>query len=117
MEELGILTASQIDDTNDMIEGARALRSRGPQAVLAKGGHIQGDPVDVLVDQEGELSFKGRRVEGPTPHGTGCALSSEIACRLAMGTPLREAVLGACERTRVRIAEARTVGHGRPFLG
>ena len=41
-----------------------------------------------------------QRIEGVTPHGTGCALSSEIACRLAFGTPLREAVIGACNRVR-----------------
>jgi hydroxymethylpyrimidine/phosphomethylpyrimidine kinase len=117
IEELATLTGTHIDNVDDMRESAQELRGRGPQAVLAKGGHILGDPVDVLVDAEGDLSFKGRRVEGPQPHGTGCALSSEIACRLAIGTPLREAVLAATERTRTRIAEARTVGRGRPFLG
>ena len=69
------------------------------------------------VDGDGEIDFPGRRVEGPTPHGTGCALSSEIACRLAFGASLREAVRAATERVRVRIAEARVVGRGRPFLG
>jgi hydroxymethylpyrimidine/phosphomethylpyrimidine kinase len=117
LEELATLTGRHIDDVDEMREAAIDLRSRGPHAVLAKGGHILGDPVDILVDEAGDLGVKGRRVEGPTPHGTGCALSSEIACRLAIGTPLREAVLSACERTRVRIAEARTVGRGRPFLG
>jgi hydroxymethylpyrimidine/phosphomethylpyrimidine kinase len=117
IEELATLTGRAIDDVDEMREAAIDLRSRGPHAVLAKGGHILGDPIDILVDTEGDLGIKGRRVEGPTPHGTGCALSSEIACRLAIGTPLREAVLAACERTRVRIAEARTVGRGRPFLG
>jgi hydroxymethylpyrimidine/phosphomethylpyrimidine kinase len=117
VEELATLTGRHIDDPDEMREAAIDLRSRGPNAVLAKGGHILGDPVDILVDREGHLGINGRRVDGPTPHGTGCALSSEIACRLAIGTPLREAVLAACERTRVRIAEARTVGRGRPFLG
>jgi hydroxymethylpyrimidine/phosphomethylpyrimidine kinase len=117
IEELATLTGRHIDNPDEMREAAYHLRSRGPHAVLAKGGHILGDPVDVLVDAQGHTSIKGHRVEGPTPHGTGCALSSEIACRLAIGTPLREAVLASCERTRIRIAEARTVGRGRPFLG
>jgi hydroxymethylpyrimidine/phosphomethylpyrimidine kinase len=117
LDELAALTGRHIDDVEEMREAAYDLRSRGPHAVLAKGGHIHGDPVDVLVDDQGNLEIKGDRVEGPTPHGTGCALSSEIACRMAMGTPLREAVLAGCARTRVRIAEARTVGRGRPFLG
>ncbi|HZS40963.1 MAG TPA: hydroxymethylpyrimidine/phosphomethylpyrimidine kinase [Polyangia bacterium] len=117
LDELSQLTARHIDDPDAMKDGARRLRARGPRAVLAKGGHLHGDPIDVLVDKEGDLSIKGARIEGPTPHGTGCALSTEIACRLAIGTPLREAVLASCERVRTRIAEARTVGRGRPFLG
>ncbi len=117
LDELAALTGRHIDDLDEMREAAYDLRSRGPQAVLAKGGHILGDPVDILVQEGSDFEIKAPRVEGPTPHGTGCALSSEIVCRLAIGTPLREAVQAACDRTRVRIAEARTVGRGRPFLG
>jgi hydroxymethylpyrimidine kinase/phosphomethylpyrimidine kinase len=119
LDELEALSGRRATNPDEMRDNARRLRStaHGLRAVLAKGGHLPGDPIDVLVDDEGDLSFKAARVEGPSPHGTGCALSSEIACRLANGTPLREAVLGATERVRVRIAEARTVGRGRPFLG
>ncbi len=117
LDELSALTGRRIHDPDGMREAGRRLLAKGPRAVLAKGGHIEGDPVDVLVDHEGDLSIQGRRIEGPTPHGTGCALSTEIACRMAIGTPLREAVLASCERIRQRIAEARTVGRGRPFLG
>lgn len=118
LDELATLTGNHLpDDEGSMIQSARRLRSLGPRAVLAKGGHLPGEIVDILVDDEGEVAMPGIRVEGPTPHGTGCALASEIACRLAFGTPLREAVQGATERVRTRIAEARAVGRGRPFLG
>lgn len=118
LDELQTLTGREIADPDGLREGARRLRARGPQAVLAKGGHLPGaEVIDVLLDGDGEIDFPGRRVEGPTPHGTGCALSSEIACRLAFGASLRDAVRAATERVRVRIAEARVVGRGRPFLG
>lgn len=118
LDELANLTADHLAEDPDMMRTqARRLRQLGPRAVLAKGGHLDGDPVDVLVDDEGDYPIRGARIEGVTPHGTGCALSSEIACRLAFGTPLREAVAGACARVRTRIAEARAVGRGRPFLG
>jgi hydroxymethylpyrimidine/phosphomethylpyrimidine kinase len=117
LDELATLTGRDVHDPDEMRDAARRLRARGPHAVLAKGGHLKGDPIDVLVDEDGDLSFKAERVEGPTPHGTGCALSTEIACRLALGTPMREAVLGATERVRRLIAEARVIGRGRPFLG
>jgi len=121
VEELGQLTQRHVGNVDEMRAAAFRLRSGsgfgGPYAVLAKGGHLPGDPVDVLVDRAGELSLPGPRHEGVTPHGTGCALSSEIACRLAMSTPLRDAVAAATERVRTMIAEARSVGRGRPFLG
>ena len=118
LEELATLTADHVATDAETMRGqARRLKQFGPRAVLAKGGHLEGDIVDVLVDEEGDTAIRGQRVDGPTPHGTGCALSSEIACRLAFGTPLREAVVGACNRVRLRIAEARVVGRGRPFLG
>jgi hydroxymethylpyrimidine/phosphomethylpyrimidine kinase len=118
LDELATLTADHVAHDADTMRGqARRLKQFGPRAVLAKGGHLDGDIVDVLVDEEGDTAIRGQRIEGVTPHGTGCALSSEIACRLAFGAPLREAVIGACNRVRLRIAEARAVGRGRPFLG
>jgi hydroxymethylpyrimidine/phosphomethylpyrimidine kinase len=118
LDELATLTADHVaHDADTMRHQARRLKQFGPRAVLAKGGHLEGDIVDVLVDEEGDTAIRGERIEGVTPHGTGCALSSEIACRLAFGAPLREAVIGACNRVRLRIAEARAVGRGRPFLG
>jgi hydroxymethylpyrimidine/phosphomethylpyrimidine kinase len=124
IDELALLTAEHTaEDRDAMAASARKLRQLGPRAVLAKGGHLPhpgpsgGGLCDVLVDDEGEYVIQAERVEGVIPHGTGCALSSEIACRLAFGAPLREAVAGACKRVRVRIAEARAVGRGRPFLG
>lgn len=120
-DELASLTSRHVGNLDEMREAARRLlgggRFGGPHAVLAKGGHLPGDPVDVLVDTDGEWVVRGRRVEGVTPHGTGCALASELACRLAISTPMREAVSAATERVRQRIAEARQVGRGRPFLG
>jgi hydroxymethylpyrimidine/phosphomethylpyrimidine kinase len=121
LEELAQLTQRHVGNLDEARDAAHRLRGDGrfggPQAVLAKGGHLPGNPVDILVDKEGELVLEGQRIEGVTPHGTGCALSSEIACRLAISTPLREAVVAATQRVRTLIAEARSVGRGRPFLG
>lgn len=117
LDELAWLTGSQIDNLDAAIESAQSLQARGPRSVLCKGGHMPGDPIDVLIDDAGVLQIPGKRIEGQTPHGTGCALSSEIACLLALGMPLREAALKASARIKERIAEARNIGRGRPFLG
>ncbi|HEY8383183.1 MAG TPA: bifunctional hydroxymethylpyrimidine kinase/phosphomethylpyrimidine kinase [Microvirga sp.] len=81
-------------------EGEAAMRAQGerilalgPQAVLIKGGHAEGeDSTDVLVDASGIRRFTSRRVSTRNTHGTGCTLSSAIAAGLAKGLALPEAV-------------------------
>jgi hydroxymethylpyrimidine kinase/phosphomethylpyrimidine kinase len=120
LAELAVLTGLRVLDEPSMQCAAERLRGLGARAVLAKGGHLAGDPVDLLVDDDGVVRQGAPRItldEAQTPHGTGCALSTDLACRLAVGTPLREAARAATRRVRTRIAEARAVGRGRPFLG
>ena len=71
----------------------RLLRE-GPEAVLLKGGHLKGAPVDVLATRTGTESFDAPRIAARA-RGTGCRLASAIAAGLARGAPLREAVIAA----------------------
>lgn len=97
----------------DALEAARALRARGWQAVLLKGGHGAGpQSVDHLVGPDGEHCFERTRIAGPTLRGTGCTLASAIAAGLAVGEPLRSAVGLAGDWLHARIAEAQAAGHG-----
>lgn len=60
-------------------------------AVLVKGGHRSGEPVDVLYD--GNLhTYAAPRIDTPNAHGTGCVLSSVIAAMVAKGQSLPQAV-------------------------
>jgi hydroxymethylpyrimidine/phosphomethylpyrimidine kinase len=117
--EAARLTGMVVADEAAQLAAARALRERsGARAVLVKGGHLEGaEVVDLLDDGSGEpLRLRSARVAGETPHGAGCALSTEIACALAAGEALRAAVTLAHRRTAQRIAGACRVGRGRPFL-
>jgi hydroxymethylpyrimidine/phosphomethylpyrimidine kinase len=78
---------------------AGKLLERGPRAVLLKGGHLAGAPVDVLATASGAEQFTAPRIPA-SARGTGCRLASAIAAGLARGVPLREAVIAA--RTYVR---------------
>ncbi len=70
-----------------------ALMALGARAVLMKGGHLAGDQaVDLLIDEAGERAFASPRVATNNTHGTGCALSSAIAARVALGDSTREAI-------------------------
>ena len=65
-------------------------------AALVKGGHGMHDANDVLATPEGEVAwFRSERVDNPNTHGTGCTLSSAIACGLAQGLSVQDAVAQA----------------------
>jgi hydroxymethylpyrimidine/phosphomethylpyrimidine kinase len=82
---------------------ARALVAKGPKAVLLKGGHLPGDPVDVLATSEGVEEFRAPRIKA-NARGTGCRLASAMAAGLARGVKLRDAVMGAREFVRVYLS-------------
>lgn len=75
-----------------MLAAARALLGRGARAVLLKGGHRRGDAVDVFTDGAATLVLTAPRVATRDSRGTGCVLSTAIACHLAQGLGLQDAV-------------------------
>jgi len=91
LPELAALTGMDVGSDAAAITAARALPCR---AVLVKGGHRDGAPVDLLVEGRRVTRLTGRRRPG-TARGTGCRLASAIAGLLARGAPLEEAVRGA----------------------
>lgn len=111
--EAEILSGISVIDDDDASAAAAVLEGLGAGAVVLKGGHRGGDPVDVLWS-EGRVvrTYRGSRIETAHTHGTGCALSSAIACALAQGTPLEEAVAQAHAYVRGAIAAAPRLGHG-----
>lgn len=77
-----------------MQEQATQLCAKYGCAILAKGGHLEGNEcIDLLVQPGGkQQSWSHPRTEGVSTHGTGCTLSSAITAWLAHGLPLEEAV-------------------------
>ncbi len=88
-----------------LVDAAVELRSRGARAVLLKGGHLAGEPSDVLADRDGVETFSGQRISGEM-RGTGCTLAMALAFALARGDELRAAVRFARAFVRERIAHA-----------
>jgi len=96
LAEAAILTGAALArDVADMAAQARALVESGARAALVKGGHLGGEPVDALFANGALTLFSGRRIDTRHAHGTGCALSSAIAAKLARGMALGEAVAQA----------------------
>lgn len=103
LDEAARLAQIEIRDADGMIAAGRTLLQLGARAVLVKGGHLAGDPVDVLVTREGVERFTDTRLPGKT-RGTGCTLAMALACELARGENPIEAVQGARAYVRANIA-------------
>lgn len=93
--EASALTDNRVDSVPLMEKAAGILHSLGPAHVLIKGGHLQGEPVDVLFDGESFAHFRTERVATENTHGTGCTFSAALATFLAQGLDVVEAVARA----------------------
>jgi hydroxymethylpyrimidine/phosphomethylpyrimidine kinase len=116
LPEAEALVGFAIVDEADMARAGHALVDRGPRAVLVKGGHLEGgaEVVDLLVTSEGVTRFAHPRIPSRSTHGTGCTLASSIACGLAQGMNLRDAVARARDYVRraIETAPGYGTGHG-----
>ncbi len=93
--EAQVLTGIEIKCPGDMERAAELLAEQYGCAVLCKGGHSVSDADDVLWEKGGATWLRGRRIDNPNTHGTGCTLSSAIASNLAKGMDMKTAVTEA----------------------
>lgn len=112
-EALELLGIERIANIGEMKEAARMLHKLGAGCVFLKGGHITNGALDVFFDGGEPIIFKGRYIDTPHTHGTGCTLSSSIAAGLAQGKPVLEAVSAAKEYTQGAIEKSLAMGKGR----
>jgi hydroxymethylpyrimidine/phosphomethylpyrimidine kinase len=108
-------TSSSAASLDAMREAARRLHSFGAANVVVTGGHLE-KAIDLLsfttargIEEE---VFKAQRQRSTSTHGTGCAFSTALACHLALGRGLPEAVLLAKAYVVAAIANAQPLGHG-----
>ena len=110
--EAEALTGITIQSEADMIAAAEALLEFGCRAVLVKGGHSSGEPIDVLCSGDMVVRFPGTRVDTRHTHGTGCTYAAAITAALACGEPLADAVLQAKRYVQLAIESAPGLGSG-----
>ena len=90
--EAEVLSGQSISGPGDMEHAARIISEQYGCAVLCKGGHQISDADDLLWKDDRGVWFRGKRIDNPNTHGTGCTLSSAIASNLAKDLPLEQAV-------------------------
>src|SRR5579862_5717975 len=115
VDEASALTGLAVTNPEQMKAAARRLHEMGAPAVVITGGHLD-KAIDLLsftskrgIEQE---LFKSARLRSNSTHGTGCAFATSVACHLAMGRGLPEAVLLAKAYVAAAISNAHPLGRG-----
>lgn len=112
LPEAARLTGMGVNNLEDMEKAARLIHSMGPKHVVVKGGHLEGEAVDLLFDGESTSLFPGPRYSSSNTHGTGCTFSAALATFLAQGEPIRQSVARAKEFVTRAIATGLHLGGG-----
>lgn len=110
--EAELLSNVNIKNKEDMMRAAEELALMTGGAVLIKGGHSIYNADDLLLYNGEYVWLSGRRIDNNNTHGTGCTLSSAIACNLASGLDVRESVARAKEYITGAIAAGLDLGKG-----
>lgn len=111
--EAEILAGCSIETEADMERAAVRILSFGPRYVLMKGGHLEGAlAVDSLFGGPEPVRLATPRIDTKNTHGTGCTYSSAIACFLARGESIEDAVTHAKDYLTGAIAQAFPLGKG-----
>ena len=110
--EAEILSGMKISSEADMTAAAILINREYGCAVLLKGGHSVSDANDLLCVNSETKWFRGKRINNPNTHGTGCTLSSAIAANLAKGFDLCESVGRAKEYISGALAAMLDLGKG-----
>ena len=115
LDEASVLTGMAVTNLDQMREAAARLHTLGAANVVITGGHLE-KAIDLLsfttaqgIQQE---VFKADRQRSNSTHGTGCAFATALACHLANGRGLPEAVLLSKAYVSAAIANAPALGHG-----
>jgi hydroxymethylpyrimidine/phosphomethylpyrimidine kinase len=116
LDEAARLVGGQVRNPEEMKTAAAKLHGMGAKNVVITGGHLD-KAIDLLsfTNSRGSIEqevFKAERQRSKSTHGTGCAFSTAMACHLALGRGLPEAVLLAKAYVGAAISNAQPLGRG-----
>ncbi|WP_312311353.1 bifunctional hydroxymethylpyrimidine kinase/phosphomethylpyrimidine kinase [Empedobacter brevis] len=116
LDEASILVNHKIDSAELMLAYGETILNLGCQNLLLKGGHLQQEKIISYLFQKKQpvQSYTSQKIETKNTHGSGCTLSSAIACNLALGFSLTESVQLAQEYVEQAILGSKdlTIGKG-----
>ena len=118
LDEASVLTGMAVTNLDQMREAAARLHALGAANVVITGGDLsKGEKaIDLLSFSTARGAqqevFKADRQRSNSTHGTGCAFATALACHLAHGRGLPEAVLLSKAYVSAAISNAHPLGHG-----
>jgi hydroxymethylpyrimidine/phosphomethylpyrimidine kinase len=112
LPEAAVLLGRSITTLEDRRQAARDLVAMGARAAVVKGGHAEGDAIDIFFDGTHLAELHAPRVDTPNTHGSGCAFSAAITAGLARGHKTEEAVREAKVFITRAILSSIEIGHG-----
>lgn len=113
LPEASVLSGIEIKNIDDMRAAAIKISNYGCKSVLIKGGHWREDAAVDLLYENGEFSqFCAPKVDTNNTHGTGCTLSSAIACNIASGLSVKDSVKNAKDYVTNALKNTIAIGHG-----
>ncbi len=95
--EAETILGTEIKNNMDCVKAAQKLSRDLHTSVLLKGGHLEANSNDLLFSGGKIINYRGDRIDTKNTHGSGCVLSSAIACGLAEGKELNAAIKSAKE--------------------
>jgi hydroxymethylpyrimidine/phosphomethylpyrimidine kinase len=110
--EAEVLVGRSLSTDDEIRTAAREIHALGPRTVVMKGGHRQGEAVDLLFDGQTFHEFSSERFDTPNTHGTGCTFSAAIAAGLAQGLDVIDAVGTAKRYVSEAIRRSTPLGGG-----
>jgi len=110
--ESEVLSGFSVNDEKDMIKAAEKISKLCKNSVLVKGGHLVNDAADLLYNDGKYDWFKSERINNPNTHGTGCTLSSAIACNLAGGFSMDKSIENAKKYLTGALSKMLDLGKG-----
>jgi hydroxymethylpyrimidine/phosphomethylpyrimidine kinase len=112
LPEAAVLLGRRVESLEERHQAARDLVAMGARAAVVKGGHAEGDAIDVFFDGSAIAELRAPRVETRNTHGSGCVFSAAITAGLARGLATPDAVREAKVFITRAISSSLTIGHG-----
>ena len=112
LPEAAVLVGRSVESLEDARQAAGDIVAMGAGVAVVKGGHLEGDAVDVFYDGTTMRELSVPRIVTTSTHGTGCTFASAIAAGLAKGLPPVDAIAAAKDYVTQAIQRSFEIGHG-----